>query len=125
MSKAVKRILMPRNVEGSAGRLAGAVEQLRGPVGARHLCCNLCLGSSTGYPPPPLYVLFRIHRRAADLARPPTWREVAPLMKNGLLLSTRSLLAMGMLMWATRLIAGFGAVGLAGASCWPAVRCAP
>jgi hypothetical protein len=37
------------------------------------------------------------------------------MMRNGLLLSTRSLLAMGMLMWATRLIAGFGAVGLAGA----------
>jgi hypothetical protein len=40
---------------------------------------------------------------------------VAPMMRNGLLLSTRSLLAMGMLMWATRLIAGFSAVGLAGA----------
>jgi len=36
------------------------------------------------------------------------------MMRQGLFLSTRSLLAMGMLMWATRLIAGFGAVGLAG-----------
>ena len=43
-------------------------------------------------------------------------------MKNGLLLSTRSLLAMGMLMWATKLIAGFGAVGLACA--WVAARAA-
>lgn len=53
--------------------------------------------------------------RAPDLARPPTWREVAPMLRNGLFLSARSLLAMGSLMWATRLIAGFGAVGLAGA----------
>ena len=36
------------------------------------------------------------------------------MLRNGLFLSARSLLAMGSLMWATRLIAGFGAVGLAG-----------
>lgn len=35
------------------------------------------------------------------------------MLRSGLFLSTRSLLSMGMLMWATRLIAGFGAVGLA------------
>lgn len=34
-------------------------------------------------------------RSAADLARPPSWGEVTPLLRNGLFLSTRSLLAMG------------------------------
>ncbi|KAI3426457.1 hypothetical protein D9Q98_008824 [Chlorella vulgaris] len=58
-------------------------------------------------------VLSRGYMRFADLARPPAWRDVAPMLRNGVFLSTRSLLAMGMLMWATRLIAGFGAVGLA------------
>lgn len=58
-------------------------------------------------------VLGRGYMRTPDLARPPTWREVAPMLRNGLFLSARSLLAMGSLMWATRLIAGFGAVGLA------------
>lgn len=101
--------------------------------------------------------LLPTHDRLADLARPPKLRDVAPLLRNGVFLSTRSLLAMGawpcvpsccphvalpshsshacllaptctsckaaqffspafpagMLMWATRLIAGFGAVGLA------------
>ncbi|EFN56262.1 hypothetical protein CHLNCDRAFT_57674 [Chlorella variabilis] len=58
-------------------------------------------------------VLGRGYVKVGDLLRPPSWAEVAPMMKNGIFLSTRSLLAMGMLMWATRLIAGFGAVGLA------------
>lgn len=31
----------------------------------------------------------------ADLARPPAWSEVAPMLRQGLFLSTRSLLAMG------------------------------
>ena len=78
-------------------------------------CAVLCC--SPGFNIVYLALLLSPTCRAADLARPPTWREVAPLMKNGLLLSTRSLLAMGMLMWATRLIAGFGAVGLAGVCC--------
>jgi Na+-driven multidrug efflux pump len=59
-------------------------------------------------------VLGRGYMKSTDLARPPAWREVAPMLRSGFFLSTRSLLAMGMLMWATRLIAGFGAVGLAG-----------
>ncbi|KAI7846376.1 hypothetical protein COHA_000087 [Chlorella ohadii] len=58
-------------------------------------------------------VLGRGYVKPADLARPPAWSEVAPMLRSGFFLSTRSLLAMGMLMWATRLIAGFGAVGLA------------
>jgi len=51
--------------------------------------------------------------RPADLARPPTLAAVSPMLKNGALLSTRSILAMSTLMWATKLIAGFGAVSLA------------
>jgi putative MATE family efflux protein len=51
--------------------------------------------------------------RLADLARPPTWAAVAPVLRSGLLLSTRSVLAMSMLLWSTKLIAGFGAVALA------------
>ncbi|PSC70934.1 MATE efflux family isoform A [Micractinium conductrix] len=58
-------------------------------------------------------VLGRGYMRPADLTRVPAWSEVSPMLRSGLFLSTRSLLAMGMLMWATRLIAGFGAVGLA------------
>ena len=65
-------------------------------------------------PPPP--------RRPADLTRVPAWSEVSPMLRSGLFLSTRSLLAMGMLMWATRLIAGFGAVGLAGAAATEALE---
>lgn len=33
--------------------------------------------------------------RPADLARPPAWSEVAPMLRSGFFLSTRSLLAMG------------------------------
>lgn len=58
-------------------------------------------------------VVKKGYLRPNDLARPPTWQAVAPMLRNGVLLSTRSLLAMSMLMWATKLIAGFGAVALA------------
>ena len=58
-------------------------------------------------------VIGRGYLRAEDLMRPPAWKEIAPTLKNGVFLSTRSLLAMSMLMWATKLIAGFGAVSLA------------
>eukprot|EP00887_Chlorella_sp_A99_P007431 scaffold2.g7431.t1 len=58
-------------------------------------------------------VMQRGYLRSVDLRTRPRWAEVAPTMRNGLLLSTRSLLSMSMIMWATKLIAGFGAVGLA------------
>ena len=84
---------------------------LEQPGGLRVLGRGLLLTpSGVAWPAPALA------RRVGDLLRPPSWAEVAPMMKNGIFLSTRSLLAMGMLMWATRLIAGFGAVGLAGES---------
>lgn len=48
------------------------------------------------------------------------------MLQSGLFLSTRSLLAMSMLMWATRLIsAGFGAVGLAGGGAGGVCRASP
>lgn len=58
-------------------------------------------------------VMRKGYLRPADLARPPAWAEVAPMLRNGVLLSTRSLLAMSMLMWATKLVAGAGAAALA------------
>lgn len=58
-------------------------------------------------------VINKGYLRVGDLARPPKWRDVAPTLKNGVFLGTRSILAMSMLMWATKLIAGFGAVSLA------------
>ena len=58
-------------------------------------------------------VIAKGHLRLDDLLRVPAWRDVAPMLRSGVLLSTRSILAMSMLMWATKLIAAFGAVSLA------------
>lgn len=58
-------------------------------------------------------VVNKGYLKLSDLRTPPSWSDVSPVLRNGLLLSTRSLLAMSMLMWATKLIAGFGAVALA------------
>ena len=58
-------------------------------------------------------VVNKGYLKLSDLARPPKWSDVAPTLKNGVFLGTRSILAMSMLMWATKLIAGFGAVTLA------------
>ncbi|KAL4526800.1 hypothetical protein Ndes2526A_g01231 [Nannochloris sp. 'desiccata'] len=58
-------------------------------------------------------VMRKGYLKLPDLYTPPKWSDVAPTLKNGVFLSTRSILAMSMLMWATKLIAGFGAVSLA------------
>jgi putative MATE family efflux protein len=58
-------------------------------------------------------VMKKGYLKLPDLYTPPKWSDVAPTLKNGAFLSTRSILAMSMLMWATKLIAGFGAVSLA------------
>ena len=49
----------------------------------------------------------------SDMARYPTFAEVAPMLRHGVLLSTRSLLAMSTLMFATKLAASLGAAALA------------
>ena len=60
-----------------------------------------------------IFVMRKGYLRIGDLASPPKWKDVAPTLKNGLFLGTRSILAMSTLMWATKTIAGFGAVSLA------------
>ena len=65
------------------------------------------------HPRPPPLPRCAPHRSPADLVRPPSLRDVAPMLRNGVLLSARSLLAMSVLMWATKLIAGLGAVCMA------------
>lgn len=52
--------------------------------------------------------------RPRDLLRPPDLAEVLPLLRAGVLLSTRMMLAMGTFVYATRAIAGFGAAAVAG-----------
>ena len=51
--------------------------------------------------------------QVADMATYPSISDVAPMLRNGVLLSTRSLLAMSTLMFATKMAAGLGAAGLA------------
>lgn len=58
-------------------------------------------------------VVRKGYLRLEDVATPPTVQQVAPMLRNGLLLSTRNMLAMAILMWATKLITGVGAVALA------------
>lgn len=48
-----------------------------------------------------------------DLINLPAWEDVVPMLRNGFLLSTRSILAMSTLIWATKLIAALGAANLA------------
>lgn len=58
-------------------------------------------------------IIGKGYLRTSDLLTVPSWKDVAPTLKNGALLSTRSILAMSVLMWATKLIAGVGAIALA------------
>jgi Na+-driven multidrug efflux pump len=58
-------------------------------------------------------VINKGYLQLPDLARPPRWEDVEPMLRNGLLLSTRSILGMSVLLFATQLIAGFGAVSMA------------
>ena len=51
--------------------------------------------------------------KISDMAKYPSLAEVAPMLRNGVLLSARSLLAMSTLMFATKMAAGLGAAGLA------------
>lgn len=51
--------------------------------------------------------------KLSDMKNYPSFSEVAPMLRNGVLLSTRSLLAMSTLMFATKMAAGLGAAGLA------------
>uniref|UniRef100_A0A1D1ZX61 Protein DETOXIFICATION n=1 Tax=Auxenochlorella protothecoides TaxID=3075 RepID=A0A1D1ZX61_AUXPR len=59
-------------------------------------------------------VIRKGHLRPRDLLRPPDLAEVLPLLRAGVLLSTRMMLAMGTFVYATRAIAGFGAAAVAG-----------
>jgi putative MATE family efflux protein len=58
-------------------------------------------------------VVRKGYLKLSDLVRFPSSQDVTPMLKNGFLLSTRSILAMSILMWSTKLIAGFGAASLA------------
>lgn len=58
-------------------------------------------------------VVRKGYLRLPDLVRVPSWGDVTPMLRSGFFLSTRSILAMAMLLWSTKLIAGFGAVSLA------------
>lgn len=49
----------------------------------------------------------------SDMRHYPSFSEVSPMLRNGVLLSTRSLLAMSTLMFATKMAAGLGAAALA------------
>lgn len=51
--------------------------------------------------------------KISDMKRYPSFSEVAPMLRNGILLSTRSLLAMSTLMFATKMAASLGAAALA------------
>ena len=51
--------------------------------------------------------------KVSDMATYPSMTDVAPMLRNGVLLSTRSLLAMSTLIFATKMAAGLGAAGLA------------
>lgn len=51
--------------------------------------------------------------KISDMKNYPSFSEVAPMLRNGVLLSTRSLLAMSTLMFATKMAAGLGAATLA------------
>ena len=51
--------------------------------------------------------------KVSDMATYPSIAEVTPMLRNGVLLSARSLLAMSTLMFATKMAAGLGAAGLA------------
>lgn len=63
--------------EGAGGQLPG-----------RAFCRRFCGGTSWLLP---RYLPCRL----ADLLRPPAWRDVAPMLRSGAFLSTRSILAMG------------------------------
>ncbi len=51
--------------------------------------------------------------KVSDMATYPSVADVAPMLRNGVLLSTRSLLAMSTLIFATKMAAGLGAAGRA------------
>lgn len=58
-------------------------------------------------------VMKKGYLRMEDLLRPPKWVDVAPTLRNGLLLSTRSLSAMSVVLFATQFVASFGPVASA------------
>eukprot|EP00204_Picochlorum_oklahomense_P004492 CAMPEP_0118799886 /NCGR_PEP_ID=MMETSP1161-20130426/1962_1 /TAXON_ID=249345 /ORGANISM="Picochlorum oklahomensis, Strain CCMP2329" /LENGTH=300 /DNA_ID=CAMNT_0006727649 /DNA_START=43 /DNA_END=945 /DNA_ORIENTATION=+ len=52
-----------------------------------------------------------------DMKQFPSFSDVAPMLRNGILLSTRSILAMSTVMFATQSMAGLGAAALAAHEC--------
>lgn len=52
-----------------------------------------------------------------DMKQFPSFLDVAPMLRNGILLSTRSILAMSTVMFATQSMAGLGAAALAAHEC--------